>query len=184
MKSVIERIEPFDDNDDLNVIVETPMGCRNKYSYDPDLNLFRLKKALPEGMVFPFDFGFVPSTLGEDGDPLDVLLITDEPAYPGCLVSGRLLGVVEAEQKDKGKGKAERNDRLVAAAVLGKSISGKELPELDSKLMAQIEHFFVSYNRLEDREFRVLGQKGVKKAKDLVLKAQAQFEKKRKRDRK
>ena len=179
MKSLVEKLEPFDDEGDLNVIVETPMGCRNKYSYDPDLHLFRLKKALPEGMVFPFDFGFIPSTLGGDGDPLDVLLITDEPSYPGCLVSGRLLGVVEAEQKEDGK--VERNDRLVAAALIGNSNSGKELPELDSKLTAQIEHFFVSYNRLEGKRFKVLDRGGPKKAKNMVLKAQAKFEKEKKK---
>src|SRR4051794_28861688 len=117
MKSLVERLGPFDDDDQLNVIVETPMGCRNKYAYDPELGLFQLRKALPEGMVFPFDFGFVPATQGGDGDPLDVLVITEEAAYPGCLIHARLLGVIEAEQK--GKGKAERNDRLVAAAILG-----------------------------------------------------------------
>jgi inorganic pyrophosphatase len=137
MKSLMEKLGPFDEDDNLNVIIETPMGCRNKYAYDPELGLFVLKKALPKGMSFPFDFGFIPSTVGGDGDPLDVLVITEEAAYPGCLVRAHLLGVVEAEQK--GKGKAKRNDRLVATAILGDSISGKELPELDSKLMTQIE---------------------------------------------
>jgi inorganic pyrophosphatase len=180
MKSLIEKLGPFDDDDHLNVVVETPMGCRNKYSYDPKLGLFKLKKALPQGMVFPFDFGFIPSTQGGDGDPLDVLMITEEPAFPGCLVHARLLGVIQAEQKAKGK--AERNDRLVAAAILGDSVSAKELPELDSKLMTQIEHFFVSYNRLEGKEFKVLSQGGPKKARKLVLKARADFEKRRKQD--
>ncbi len=180
MKSLVEKLVPFDDDDNLNVIIETPMGCRNKYAYDPELGLFQLKKALPQGMVFPFDFGFIPSTLGGDGDPLDVLVITEEPAYPGCLVHARPLGVIEAEQKEVGKGKAERNDRIVAAAVLGDGISQKELPELDSKLMAQIEHFFVSYNRLEGKEFKVLGQGGPKRVRKLVLQALAQFKKTKK----
>lgn len=83
MKSLAEKLDPFDEDGNLHVIVETPMGCRNKYSYDPELNVFRLKKALAEGMVFPFDFGFVPSTLGEDGDPLDVLVITDTISNSG-----------------------------------------------------------------------------------------------------
>jgi inorganic pyrophosphatase len=178
MKSLVQKLEPFDDNGDLHVIIETPMGCRNKYAYDPELGLFRLKKALPQGMVFPFDFGFIPSTVGGDGDPLDVLVITEEPAYPGCLVRAHLLGVIEAEQK--GKGKTQRNDRLVAAAILGEGISGRELPELDSKLRDQVEHFFVSYNRLEGKEFTVLGHGGAKKARKLVVAAQAQFKKRRK----
>ena len=180
MKSLVEKLGPFDEDDNLNVIVETPMGCRNKYAYDPELRLFRLKKALPKGMVFPFDFGFVPSTVGGDGDPLDVLVITEEAAYPGCLINARLLGVVEAEQKSKRE--AGRNDRLVGAAILGEGFSEEELPQLDGKMINQIEQFFVSYNRLEGKEFKVLGQAGPKKARKLVLQAQGQFEKARKKE--
>jgi inorganic pyrophosphatase len=175
MKNLVEKLGPFDEDDHLNVIIETPMGCRNKYSYDPELGLFRLKKALPKGMVFPFDFGFVPSTVGGDGDPLDVLVITEEAAYPGCLIHAHLLGAVEAEQKSKRE--TERNDRLVAAAILGEGFSKEELPQLDAKMLKQIEQFFVSYNRLEGKEFKVLSQAGPKKARKLVLKAQAHFEK-------
>ncbi len=94
---------------DLNVIIETPKGSRNKFKYDEEFGLFRLSGLLPVGAVFPFDFGFVPSTAGEDGDPLDVLLLMDEPAFAGCLVTSRLIGVIEAEQTEEGK--AERNDR-------------------------------------------------------------------------
>ena len=179
MKSLVEKLGPFDDDDNLNVIIETPMGCRNKYSYNPELGLFELKKALPIGMVFPFDFGFVPSTVGGDGDPLDVLVITQEAAFPGCWIRAHLLGVVEAEQKSKKR--TERNDRLVAAAMLGEGFSEEELPELDAKMMQQIEQFFVSYNRLEGKEFKVLSQGGPKKARKLVLKGQAQFDKANKR---
>src|SRR5882762_221561 len=96
----------------LNVIVDTPKGCRNKYKYDEKHDLWRLSKVLPLGASFPFDFGFIPSTRGEDGDPLDVLLITDEPAFPGCVVAARLIGVFEAEQIEDHKN--VRNDRLVA----------------------------------------------------------------------
>jgi inorganic pyrophosphatase len=180
MKSLIEKLGPFDEDNNLNVIIETPMGCRNKYSYDPGLRLFQLKKALPVGMVFPFDFGFVPSTVGGDGDPLDVLVITEEAAFPGCLIHAHLLGVVEAEQKTKRE--TERNDRLVAAAMLGAGFSEEELPQLDATMMKQIEQFFVSYSRLEGKEFKVLSQGGPKKARKLVLKAQAQFEKARKKE--
>src|SRR5262249_28833901 len=99
-----------------NVIVETAKGNRNKYKYDPELDLFKLGAPLPSGAVFPFDFGFLPGTLGEDGDPLDVLLLMEEPAFLGCLVEARLIGVIEAMQKEKGQ-KAERNDRLIAVPV-------------------------------------------------------------------
>src|SRR6201984_2416241 len=96
-------------------IIETPKGCRNKFDYDPESNLFMLGGLLPEGMMFPFDFGFIPSTLGEDGDPLDILVLMDAPAHPGCLIDVRLVGVIEGEQTQDGK--TETNDRLLGVAV-------------------------------------------------------------------
>lgn len=84
------------DGGTLQVIIETPRGSRNKYNFDPDQKIFTLKKVLPAGMVFPYDFGFIPDTRGGDGDPLDVLVLMDEPAVPGCLVPIRLIGVIEA----------------------------------------------------------------------------------------
>jgi hypothetical protein len=96
----------------FQVIIETPKASRNKYSYDPEQGIFTLRKVLPEGMVFPYDFGFLPRTLASDGDPIDVLLLMDVPAFPGCLVPSRLIGVMEGVQLD-GKKKV-RNDRLIA----------------------------------------------------------------------
>ncbi|HEY6340123.1 MAG TPA: inorganic diphosphatase [Bryobacteraceae bacterium] len=93
-------------------IIETPRGCRNKFDYDPESNLFKLGGLLPEGMMFPFDFGFIPSTLGEDGDPLDILVLMDAPAHVGCLIEVRLIGVIFAKQTEDGK--KETNDRLLA----------------------------------------------------------------------
>src|SRR5215213_9695961 len=112
-----------DEGGELHVIIETPKGSRNKFNYDEGLGVFRLGGVLPAGAVFPFDFGFVPSTLGGDGDPLDVLLLMDEPAFPGCLVEARLLGVVEAEQTERG-GERTRNDRLVAVAAKARNHRG------------------------------------------------------------
>ena len=85
----------------VEIIVETPKGSRNKYKYDPDNDVFKLSKVLPEGMVFPYDFGFVPSTKAADGDPLDVLMLMDEATFPGCLVECRLIGVIKAEQEEQ-----------------------------------------------------------------------------------
>jgi Inorganic pyrophosphatase len=79
----LSQLETINPEGDLNVIIETPKGNRNKLAYHPQLGAFQLKGVLPAGAVFPFDFGFLPSTKGEDGDPLDVLLLMDEPTYPG-----------------------------------------------------------------------------------------------------
>src|SRR5919202_2577365 len=112
----LAHLEPFDAaSGEVNVIIETPKGSRNKFKYDEQRGLFKLSGVLPAGAVFPFDFGFVPSTRGEDGDPLDVLVLMDEPAFAGCLVPSRLIGVIEAEQTEEGT--TERNDRLIAVAA-------------------------------------------------------------------
>src|SRR5918912_4248095 len=95
------------DGGELNVIIETPKGSRNKFDYDEETGLFKIGGVLPAGASFPFDFGFVPSTVGGDGDPLDVLVLMDDPAFPGCLVAARLIGVIQAEQTEK-DGKTER----------------------------------------------------------------------------
>src|SRR5438477_11554555 len=96
-------------------IIETPKGCRNKFDYDRDSGLFMLGGLLPEGMMFPFDFGFIPSTLGEDGDPLDILVLMDAPAHVGCLIEVRIIGIISAKQTEDGK--TERNDRLLGVAL-------------------------------------------------------------------
>src|SRR3981081_3101035 len=98
-----------DDKEINKIIIEPPMGIRNKYPFDQDEKAFTLKTVLPAGMAFPHDFGFVPSALAEDGDPVDMLVLMDEPAFPGCLAKCRLVEVIEGEQEDKPE--TVRNDR-------------------------------------------------------------------------
>src|SRR5437588_4077225 len=122
-----EGLSSFDPRSgDLNVVVDTPKGSRNKFEYDEEHGLFRLGGVMPAGAVFPYDFGFVPATLGGDGDPLDVLVLMDEPAFAGCLVEARLIGVIEAEQAEGGE--TTRNDRLIA--VSARARNHKEVREL------------------------------------------------------
>jgi inorganic pyrophosphatase len=97
------------------VIIDTPKGCRNKYAFDLKHKAYVLKAMLPRGAVFPFDFGSIPGTEAQDGDPLDALVLMDEPAFTGCLIEARLIGVIEAKQTEDGK--TERNDRLIAVAA-------------------------------------------------------------------
>ena len=144
-------------------IIETPKGCRNKFDYDPDSNLFMLGGLLPEGMMFPFDFGFVPSTLGEDGDPLDILVLMDAPAHVGCLIDVRIIGIITADQIEKGR--TETNDRLLGAAV--HSYDHEDLRTIDDvskTLLSQVEEFFVSYNKQRGKKFKITGTGGPKKA--------------------
>src|SRR5580700_10854498 len=144
-------------------IIETPKGSRNKFDYDPESNLFLLGGLLPEGMMFPFDFGFIPSTLGDDGDPLDILVLMDAPAHVGCLIEVRLVGVISAEQIEDGN--KETNDRLLGVAI--HSYDHEDITTIDDvskTLLSQLEEFFVSYNKQRGKKFRITGTGGPRKA--------------------
>lgn len=172
------------DSDALNVIIETPKGSRNKYNYDEDLRLFKLGGLLPAGAVFPFDFGFIPSTIGGDKDPLDVLVLMDEAAFAGCLVEARLLGVVEAEQTER-DGKTTRNDRLIAVAAKSRTYGTvRSLTDLSANVVGEIEHFFVSYNQIKGKEFKPLGRFGPERAAEVVEDGSRRFRRRNARARK
>jgi inorganic pyrophosphatase len=167
----LAELLPIDrESGDLNIIIDTPKGSRNKFSWDEKRHLFELSGILPAGAVFPYDFGFIPNTRGGDGDPLDVLVLMDEPAFTGCLVRSRLLGVIEAEQTEKGK--TERNDRLIAVASKSRTTSDlHSITDLNPKLLEEIEHFFISYNEVKGKKFKPLGRYGPVRARKLVLRS-------------
>ncbi|MBV9618066.1 MAG: inorganic diphosphatase [Verrucomicrobia bacterium] len=153
----------------LNVVIDTPKGCRNKFAFDIKKKAYLLKTVLPEGSVFPFDFGSIAGTKADDGDPLDALVLMDEPAFTGCLVEARAIGVIEAKQTEKGT--TERNDRIVAVAAESHTHREiKSLTDLDSNLIQEIERFFISYNETRGKKFKPLGLRGPKRALKLVKK--------------
>jgi inorganic pyrophosphatase len=166
--TLLNKLKPFDrKSGNLNVVIDTPKGSRNKYAFDFNIDAYKLKAVLPHGSVFPFDFGSVPGTIAEDGDPLDVLVLMDEPVFIGCLIETRLLGVIEAEQTQDSK--TERNDRLIAVAAESHTNGTlKSLEKLDSKLLDEIEHFFVSYNDARGKKFKPTGRKGPAVAERLI----------------
>src|SRR6266850_1500926 len=114
-------------NVQCRAIIETPKGSRNKFKYDPESELFKLGRLLPEGMMFPFDFGFIPSTLGDDGDPLDIMVLMDAPAHVGCLIDVRIIGIIKAKQTEDGE--TETNNRLLGVAV--HSYNHQDLSSID-----------------------------------------------------
>jgi inorganic pyrophosphatase len=170
------RLSPFGDDDaTLNVIVETSKGSRNKITFDPERGLYELTGVLPAGASFPYDFGFVPSTLGGDGDPLDVLIMMDEPTFAGCLVPSRLIGVITATQRER-DGTVERNDRLLAVAAKSRAHEEvRSITDLGDALLEEIEHFFVSYNEIKGKAFEPTGRKGARAARTIVDEAAARF---------
>ena len=169
--SPFASLPPFDaETQAVNVVVETPKGSRNKFKYDLKTGVFVLGTILPAGFTFPYDFGYVPGTMADDGDPLDVLLLLDVPAFTGCLVKVRLLGVIEAEQTELGK--TVRNDRLVAVAEEAHLYRDlRELKDVDIQLRQELDHFFASYNEMRGKRYKTLSHRGPRRAMQLLQQA-------------
>ena len=146
------HLPPLDaeDGTTIHVIIETPKGSRNKYAFDAERKVFQLKRVLPVGMAFPYDFGFIPSTRAEDGDPVDVLVLMDEPAFPGCLLECRVIGVIEGEQGKKKQ--KERNDRIVAVEKAPQLCRRKTRPRSRTEIRSRTRRIFRQLSR-------ALGQK-------------------------
>ena|SRR5579862_8152627 len=176
---ILSQTDTFDKDGNLRVVVETPKGSRNKYDYDPDCDCLDLATVLPEGMSFPYDFGFVPSTVGQDGDPLDILVLMDAPVVPGCVIRARPIGAIEAKQKETGA-KWIRNDRLLAVACHAQTHQKVySLRDLRPHLLDEIKAFFIDYNRLRDRKFKPRRDAGPKRAKEIIKDGIRAFEKAR-----
>ena len=175
--SIIIELPAFDsDSGYLNAIIDTPKGSHNKFKYDPKTGMFRLGAPLPLGNVFPFDFGYIPSTEGDDGDALDILILIDAPVFTGCLVLAKLIGVLEAEQTEDSA--TTRNDRLIGVAADSRNHSHvRFMGNLNSNLVHEIECFFISYNETKGKRFKVLGRSGPNKAIKLVEVGMRQYRK-------
>jgi inorganic pyrophosphatase len=158
-------------------IIETPKGRRSKFKYEQDSGLFSLSNILPQGFSFPFDFGFVPCTQAEDGDPLDLIVLMDEPTHVGCLVDVRLLGVIKVVQIEDGE--KTRNDRLLGVAV--KTVEYKDvnaISDLPKSHVDQISEFLALYNKNSGKRDEVQGIEGPDAAVKLVEQAAARFKRK------
>ncbi len=165
MGEELARLEAIDSKSgELLVVVDTPRGSALKFKYDEELRVFTIARFLPSGLVFPFDFGFVPGTRTEDGDALDVVLLMEGSSFPGCVVRARLLGVLEAKQKKRGH--MVRDDRLIAVA--SKSLAYRRvrrLRGLGRETLDGIERFFAASNQVEGRRFEALGRFGLARAR-------------------
>lgn len=165
----------------LNVIVDTPRNSAIKFKYDTSKRIYKISHILPPGTVFPYDFGSIPSTRAEDGDPLDVLILMEQPSFAGCLVQVRLIGALEAKQTQEGK--TQRNDRLIGVAVASRVYETiHTLDDLPEKRWSEIEHYFVAYNEERGRTFRPIARVGLRRAKALVQKAERKYREDQDRD--
>ena len=138
-----------------DVVVETPKNSRFKYKYEHDLKGFKMAKVLPAGLVFPYDFGFIPKTKGEDGDELDILVISEHALFPGCIVECKIIGSIKANQTEHGETK--RNDRIIGVPVFSDLHQNIEsLEDISKDKMKGIQDFFIHYNELANKKFEVV----------------------------
>jgi inorganic pyrophosphatase len=177
MLCLLPSIDP--DTNDTIAIIDTPKGSPNKYKYDEEWGVFRLNTVMPKGSFFPYDFGFIPSTLGEDGDPLDVLVFMDDPAPVGCVLTARLIGAIEAEQRDENS-EWKRNDRLLAVASKSPTHAHIDcLDDLRPRLLDEVEEFFANYTRQRGKTFNPLRRIGPREARKIAANGAAAFQKKK-----
>lgn len=157
-------------NDDglFRVVIETPRGETRKIDYDDKDRCFFVKRRLPLGLAYPFHFGFLPSTLGDDGDPLDAVLLCFDDSVPGLVVTSRIVGVLKVEQRN-GKGKTKRNDRFIA--VPGDDVEHQDVTKISDVTpdrRKQIEQFLADSVKLEKKRLQFLGWGGADEAADLI----------------
>lgn len=152
----------------ITVMVESPKGANQKFEYEPQERRFRLSKILPAGLVFPFDFGMIPGTKGEDGDPLDVIIVSENATFPGCVIDCRIIGVFQAEQTER-DGTTMRNDRFIAIPIVSQQFPDiNELAELPESILNQTEHFFKNYNEQAGKQFKVMARLSAGQAAQLL----------------
>jgi inorganic pyrophosphatase len=163
------KLPTWADKEHIYAVVETPRGSTCKLDFDPELRVFTLAKPLMTGLTYPYDWGFIPSTKAEDGDPLDVLIIHDTKTYPGVVLRCNPVGVLEVIQRKKGK--EERNDRFFVVpdrSPLEADIA--DIRHLPARAVEELEQFFRATNALEDKELEFLGWRGPEHAIKMIKK--------------
>ena len=160
--------ETFSENKNVNAVIECPKGSGNKFTYNKENDFFSLTKVLPSGTSFPLDFGFIPHTLAADGDPLDILVVSEFPTFTGCIIESRIIGAMLCEQKEK-KQKPYRNDRIIAVANESLIYSDlHEIVSLNKNHLNEIIHFFEYYNQMRGKKFKFLRSINKKKTMQLI----------------
>ena len=149
----------------VHAVIEIPLGSRNKYEYRPDLGVIMRDRVLSAAVRYPTDYGFIPSTLTDDGDPLDILVAAYDPAFPGCVLLARPLGVLDMTD-EKG-----RDYKIFAVPADDPRFAEvTSLDDLPSHILREVEHFFAVYKQLEEKRVEVYGWQGLEHAYELIRK--------------
>jgi inorganic pyrophosphatase len=161
----LSRIPPQPKAGLINVLIEIPAGSKNKYEFDKDLNAFALDRVLYSSVQYPYDYGFVPNTLADDGDPLDGMVIMDQPTFPGCVIAARPIGMLE--MIDGG----DRDEKILCVPDKDPRYTHvKSLGDLAAHRLDEITEFFKTYKNLEKKVTQILGWKDVAEVAALVEK--------------
>ncbi|MBJ6761555.1 inorganic diphosphatase [Myxococcaceae bacterium JPH2] len=163
MATDLTRLPTYARADAVHVVIESPRGSTLKLKYEPALQAFSVSRPLPRGLGYPFDWGFIPGTVGPDGDPLDALVYWDDTSWPGVVLPCRPLGVLLLDQRPKGgpRDARERNDRLLVVPLSAARASDLgSVMDLSERERVELEHFFLATQRFEDKDANVLGWEG------------------------
>ena len=155
---------------EVNAVIEIPRGQTNKYEYDKQLHVFRLDRNLYSPVHYPGDYGFIPSTLSLDGDPLDVLVLVDAPSFTGCLMTVRPIGMLEMVDQEM------KDEKILAVGTHNPVFASvTEYAEIYPHLLLEIEHFFSMYKELEAKATKILGWQNAERARAMVVECQERF---------
>lgn len=150
----------------IYVVVEIPKRSRNKYEYDEEGGFIKLDRVLYSSLHYPGDYGFIPRTLHEDGDPLDVLVMTNEPTFSGCVIEARPLGIFHL--MDRGK----IDDKILAVPHTDPLFDQyRSLEDVPPHFLEEVAHFFSVYKDLEQVEVRAIGWEGQERAYEEIERA-------------
>lgn len=150
---------------EIDVVIEIPKGSRNKYEVDPADNSIRLDRVLYSSVHYPTDYGFIPGIIAPDGDPLDALVIVEEPTFPGCRVKARVIGVLHMID-EKGK-----DDKILSVTTADPRFDGiKDIADIQAHWVQEIENFFNTYKILEAKETSILGWGDARDAREIIEK--------------
>ncbi len=170
----LTAIPSFASGDTFHVVVESPRGSALKLKYEPRWQVMAISRPLPLGVVYPFDWGFVPSTHAEDGDPLDAMLLWDVASYPGVVVECRAIAVLQVEQNRTNHDPSERvrNDRVMCMPIEARRERGlTEVAQLSPRVRQELEHFAKAATALEGKDVKVVGWGDTATALELVRSA-------------
>ena len=164
-------LRPFRQDGTINVVIESPRGSTAKFKHDPETGAMMLSRQLPAGVVYPYDWGFIPSTRAADGDPLDAMVLWDGASFPGVILPSRLIGILRVEQTTAGKPAPEQNDRVLAVPIKAPRLDHvKTIFDFPERLRLELEQFFIAVVAFEGKTVRLGGFDGPAEA-DRVLRA-------------